>query len=63
MVILVGLIVAFVLIAVFSNRAVRGCRWRAFPGTDHSNWRCIQCGATQTLPDGEKPARCLRPRA
>ncbi|MBS0124669.1 hypothetical protein [Thetidibacter halocola] len=58
--ILLGLILAFVLIAVFANRRTRSCRWREFPQGDVSRWRCIQCGAETTGPKGRKPESCHR---
>ncbi|WP_116598331.1 hypothetical protein [Primorskyibacter marinus] len=62
MVIVLGLIVAFILVALFSNRATRGCRWREYPGEDHSVWRCAFCGEQTTGPRGKPPKLCLRPR-
>ena len=61
MFIVVGLIIAFVLIAVFSNRATRYCRWRERRGADGSQWTCIHCGATVTGEQGKAPDVCLRP--
>ncbi len=60
MIVIVGLIVAFVLIAVFSNRATRNCRWREYPAPVESTWRCVQCGAETTAPRGKAPKVCLR---
>ncbi|KUF12646.1 hypothetical protein [Pseudoponticoccus marisrubri] len=60
MLVIVGLVVAFILIAVFSNRATRNCRWREYPQGDQSRWTCIHCGAETRGPRGKTPQRCLR---
>lgn len=61
MLIVVGLIVAFVLIAVFSNRATRLCRWRERRANGTSTWTCIHCGAQLPGPIGQPPRVCHRP--
>jgi hypothetical protein len=59
-IVVVGLVLAFVLIAVFSNRATRGCRWREYPGEGgESRWVCAACGAEAVGPRGRAPRRCL----
>ncbi|MEC3861540.1 hypothetical protein VK792_09615 [Mesobacterium sp. TK19101] len=63
MIVVVGLIVAFVLLVLFTNRDTRLCRWREYPGSGDSDWRCVHCGAHTTGPRGSPPQRCLRPRA
>jgi len=60
MLVVVGLIIAFVMIAVFSNRATRACRWREYPGEDDSRWTCVHCGAETRGPRGAPPRRCHR---
>ncbi|WP_375259228.1 hypothetical protein [Citreimonas sp.] len=60
MLVVVGLIVAFVLIAVFSNRGTRACRWREYPKADDSVWTCVNCGATTRGPVGKAPRTCFR---
>ncbi|SMX47306.1 hypothetical protein [Maliponia aquimaris] len=60
MLVVVGLILAFVLIAVFSNRATRHCRWRERRHGDASSWTCIHCGARVEGKPGEPPRTCLR---
>ena len=60
MFVVVGLIVAFILIAVFSNRAPRACRWREYPGGDDSRWFCVTCGAETRGAKGKPPQTCLR---
>ncbi|MEN9060410.1 MULTISPECIES: hypothetical protein [Ponticoccus] len=60
MLVLVGLIAAFILVAVFSNRRTRLCRWREQRGQSGSQWMCIHCGARV---DGQKatpPDACFR---
>lgn len=61
MLVIVGLILAFVLIAVFSNRATRACRWRERRHSGGSQWTCIQCGARVEGRQGDPPRTCLRP--
>ena len=62
MLVAAGLVVAFVLIAVFSNRRTRACRWREYPRDGaESRWACVQCGAETTGPRGRPPQVCLRP--
>ena len=58
--ILIGLILAFVLVAIFSNRATRHCRWREYRDSAGSDWTCIHCGARTRGPQGQPPATCLR---
>lgn len=60
MIVVAGLVLAFVLIAVFSNRATRGCRWREYPrGGQDSRWVCAACGAETRAPRGKAPGICL----
>ncbi|SFE30466.1 hypothetical protein [Roseivivax sediminis] len=64
MVVIVGLIVAFVLIAIFSNRATRACRWREYRHSDtEATWSCVFCGAKTTGKPGETPKSCFRNNA
>ncbi|SLN59623.1 hypothetical protein ROJ8625_03016 [Roseivivax jejudonensis] len=61
MFVVVGLIVAFILIAIFSNRATRSCRWRERRHSDtEATWSCVQCGATVAGKPAQKPKTCLR---
>jgi hypothetical protein len=59
MLLIVGIIVTFILVVVFSNPRMRGCRWRedrrAAPGT----YRCAACGAHTVTADGKPPRVCL----
>ena len=64
MVVVVGLIIAFVLIAVFARRGMRGCRWRMDRTQDRDGqrfYRCAACGAAE-LTDGPPPRRCMAQR-
>ena len=62
MIVVIGLIVAFVLVAIYSRRETRGCRWREYRagGCDlRVRWRCAACGAELVTPAGEVPKVCL----
>ncbi|KAA0912466.1 hypothetical protein FLO80_15480 [Aquicoccus porphyridii] len=63
MIIVAGLILAFILILIFSNRTTRHCRWRAQGVAEDGarDFRCMACGARTTTPDGSPPKVCLRP--
>ena len=64
MFLIVGLLIVFVLLLIFSNRRTRGCRWRArsTPAGAPRRYVCMACGA-ETAPDsGDTPDLCLRPR-
>ncbi len=63
MIIVVGLILAFILILIFSNRSMRLCRWRAQGVAEDGTreFRCMACGARTTTSDGNPPKVCLRP--
>ncbi|NQY59106.1 hypothetical protein [Cognatishimia sp.] len=59
----IGLIVAFALVALLSNRKTRACRWRADRRQDSeqgSFYRCMHCGAETRTADGRPPKICLR---
>ncbi|MCQ0092067.1 hypothetical protein [Roseovarius sp. M141] len=61
MVIVVGLIVAFVLVLIFSDRKTRNCRWREDRTLDAGNgraYRCMACGALTHTTDGKPPKDC-----
>ncbi|MFZ5964013.1 hypothetical protein ACOXXX_13770 [Thalassococcus sp. BH17M4-6] len=60
MLVILGLIIAFVLIAVFSNRATRQCRWREYPRGETATWVCVQCGEQIEGKRGKAPQTCLR---
>ncbi|SFP36589.1 hypothetical protein [Tranquillimonas alkanivorans] len=63
MIIVVGLLVAFVLLLVFAPRGTRNCRWRERRSFDRDGERyfhCAYCGA-ETWKEGDAPPkRCLR---
>lgn len=56
--IIVGLIIAFVIVAVVARQrsGTRMCRWRE--DRRLGNWHCVYCGARSE--GEEKPRRCLR---
>ena len=61
LIVIVGLIVAFVLIAVFSNRATRACRWREYRQSDtEATFTCVHCGAKTTGSPGQTPDTCFQ---
>ncbi|RKF14077.1 hypothetical protein D6850_12975 [Roseovarius spongiae] len=62
MIIVVGLLLAFVLILVFSNRRTRYCRWREDRTRDEGGARyyhCMACGAETFTTTGKPPRDCL----
>ena len=64
MIVVVGLIIAFVLIAVFARRGMRMCRWRMDRTRDRDGlqfYRCAACGA-EAWTDGPPPRRCMAQR-
>lgn len=64
MLVVAGLVLAFVLIAVFSNRATRACRWREYRQSDReATFTCVHCGAKTTGTPGREPRTCLRDNA
>jgi len=61
LIIVVGLIVAFVLIVIFSNRRTRYCRWRQDRRADIDGlrkYRCMACGAEAFTSTGKPPLDC-----
>jgi len=65
MAVVIGLVIAFVLVAVFAGRGTRACRWRALRrGADGAiaKYRCAACGAEVVTSDGRTPRRCFRDR-
>lgn len=64
MLIIVGLIIAFILVVLLSNRSTRGCRWREYrvSGSDTARrWRCAACGAEVFTSDRTAPKICHDP--
>lgn len=58
--ILIGLIIAFIVVALLSNRKTRHCRWREYRQEMGSRWRCVHCGHEIMGAQGQTPKRCLR---
>lgn len=61
MLVVVGLLVAFVLLLIFSNRATRACRWRqdrAGARQGAMKYRCAACGAVAFTSTGKPPLDC-----
>jgi hypothetical protein len=69
LIIVLGLILAFILILIFSNRRTRACRWREDRRGDRDGqrkYRCMACGAEAFTSNGKPPLDCLanqRPRS
>ncbi len=63
MIVVVGLVIAFVVMLFLYNPATRNCRWREHRKDGQSTWRCIQCGAETIGPIGEKPTECFQNRS
>ena len=64
MLVVVGLIVAFVLVAIYARRETRGCRWREYRagGCDlRRRWHCVACGAEVFTSDAAPPKVCHAP--
>ena len=65
MIIVFGLLVAFLLIVLFANRRTRNCRWREDRSgevSDQSKFRCAACGAVAFTSDGKPPLDCRASR-
>ncbi|MHA6326201.1 hypothetical protein [Roseivivax sp. CAU 1753] len=59
----IGLIIAFIIVAIVARKGMRACRWRETrDGQGQSDWVCVQCGATMQGPSGVPPKHCLRPK-
>ncbi|WP_299968305.1 hypothetical protein [uncultured Roseobacter sp.] len=62
--IVIGLLVAFVLVAIFArrNRGVRRCRWREDRAGNRGSlrkYRCAACGAEAFTAEKGTPRKCL----
>lgn len=58
----IGLLIAFVLIIIFSNAATRNCRWRQDRTRDEDGKRyyhCLNCGHETFTDTGKPPKICL----
>lgn len=63
MIVVIGLIAAFVLLLIFGNRSTRRCRWREMRSKaqgDAMFYRCAACGA-ETYHQGGPPKVCHHP--
>lgn len=61
MIVVIGLLVAFVLVLLFSSPQTRQCRWRADRTGDRGEERkfvCAACGAVAYTGSGKPPDRC-----
>lgn len=61
MIVIVGLIAAFILIVIFSNPRMRACRWRADrqgSTEGRTRFRCAACGAVAFTSTGKPPKDC-----
>ncbi|KRS12636.1 hypothetical protein XM53_11230 [Roseovarius atlanticus] len=66
MFIVVGLVIAFILVAIYARPAMRNCRWRedrAASRPGQTAYRCAFCGARATTATGKPPVACLKPQA
>ncbi len=62
MFIVIGLVLAFVLIVIFSDARTRNCRWREDHGRDVDGQRyyqCLRCGHETFTDTGKPPKLCL----
>lgn len=58
--VVIGLIIAFVLVAIFSRPKMRGCRWREWRGPGGVVYRCAACGAETRTDNGKPPQFCAQ---
>ncbi len=61
MLIVLGLVVAFILVVIFARPEMRACRWRedrraSAPG--RTAYRCAACGARAFTSTGKPPLDC-----
>ncbi|SEK55997.1 hypothetical protein [Roseovarius nanhaiticus] len=62
MFVIIGLVLAFVLILIFSNTRTRQCRWREDRTRDTDGERyyhCMNCGHEAWTDTGKPPGICL----
>ena len=64
MLMVIGLIVAFIIVAIYAsrNRGRRNCRWRADRSGDRGalrKYRCAQCGAEAFTSTKGPPEKCF----
>ncbi|APX90220.1 hypothetical protein BV394_11180 [Brevirhabdus pacifica] len=62
MIIVLGVLVAFVLVLLLANRRTRACRWRRRALVNgRAEWRCVACGAEAQTDSPAPPRDCLAP--
>ena len=66
MLVIVGLVIAFVLVAIYAKPKIRACRWRedrtvSMPG--QTAFHCVGCGARTFTSNGKPPLDCLKDRS
>lgn len=64
MIVPIGLVVAFILVVVFTKRETRKCRWRENRRLDHDGqkyFKCMFCGAEVFTGNGKEPQTCIAP--
>lgn len=63
MLVVAGLLVAFLLVVIYGNRATRACRWRedrARSPEAGTLYRCAACGAEAVTRTGQPPKSCFK---
>jgi hypothetical protein len=63
MFIVVGLVIAFILVAIYARPKMRNCRWREDRGAStpgQTAFRCAFCGARAFTSTGKPPLDCKR---
>ncbi|MDA7427270.1 hypothetical protein PGB28_02285 [Primorskyibacter aestuariivivens] len=63
MIIIAGLIIAFILLILFSRPDLRHCRWRRGREEGALVWRCAFCGAKVTDGSATPPKVCFKNKA
>lgn len=61
--IVIGLMIAFIVIALLSNRKTRSCRWRMDRSQNRGGetyFKCMACGAEVFSADGKPPKLCKK---
>jgi hypothetical protein len=61
MIVVIGLLIAFVLVLILARRNMRGCRWRQTgqkQADGQALYRCAACGAQLATSTGRPPAHC-----
>jgi len=61
MIVPIGLVIAFILVVIFTKRNTRKCRWREKRRLDKNGEKyyiCMTCGAEVFTDTGNPPATC-----